>query len=397
MHQRRDLIILLILFLVLVIFTILGPGQSRDETVSSTPTTHSSAPGGTLALLRWTSMLGYISERLEYDTFELAPQDDALFIINPSEVFNRTQADIVLNWVEQGGTLILIDSRPSLFTPVKTMFQALNISIQGASATIERAKILQPSLHTPPINSILAKTDYIIAPDRDDVAHLVGTQQKDEDTNKQTTQPIIIGLKHGQGYIYISSASFPFTNEGLSDSDNASLVLNLLRRVPENGRILFDEWHHGFHTPPSLRSIVLSNPWGQALVYGLVVLALYLALTGRRFGHPIPVREEIALRSSAEYVESMAELFQRGRKRDFILHHYYTSFKRRLAKPYGISPRLDDEEFATELARYNDKINETDLLAQLRKLRQQPGREEQFIRTVAEATIPDTVERSTPH
>jgi hypothetical protein len=128
----------------------------------------------------------------------------------------------------------------------------------------------------------------------------------------------------------------------------------------------------------------MSNAWGWALVYVLAMLALYLLLTGRRFGRPVPLREEVARRSSAEYVESMADMFQRGKKRDFVLQHYYTRFKRRLAKPYGINPRLEDQRFVTELAHYRS-IDQAALLNMLGRLRQQQIGEDDLLRVVQEA------------
>ena len=73
--------------------------------------------------------------------------------------------------------------------------------------------------------------------------------------------------------------------------------------------------------------------------------ALFLLLGGRRFGRAVPLKEEHERRSSAEYVESIADLYQRGGKRAYMLRHFYADFKRRLAQPYGINPQVDDREF----------------------------------------------------
>lgn len=388
MKQRRDLLILLALLVILVLFTILGPGQSRDEARSSAPTTHSSAPGGALALLRWTQSLGYDARRLQFSAFQVDEQAAALFILNPSVAINRTEAQMVLEWVEAGGTLILAEDRPQIFGAGNALLRELDITIRSYAGetdeaplakAIEQAPVLQPVLNSPPVRAVLARTSQIVVIENDAAIHLAG----------QPADPVLIGIKRAQGYIYVSSASFPFTNDGLRDAQNAALMLNLLRRVPPGGRILFDEYHHGFFTPPSLRTLVLSSPWGWALIYALAVFVAYLILTGRRFGRPVPLREEVALRSSAEYVESMADLFQRGGKRAFILQHYYTDFKRRLARPYGINPNLDDAAFVAELTRYRE-LDQNALLALLRRLRSQNIGEDALLRTVAEADAMDT-------
>lgn len=380
MRQRRDLLILLALFVALVVFTILGPGRNSEDETSSVPSTRSSAPGGAMALLRWVDSLGYDGQRLEYTEFEIDDRAAALVILNPSVAFNRTQAAEVLRWVEAGGTLIMADDSPQLFGGSAALLNELDIEIQTYSGesesvlgpALERAGVLQPVLAQPPVQSVLVRTNRVLAFSRNDIVPLVGVDD----------QVVLAGLKYGQGYIYLSSASYPFTNAGLADEQNAALVLNLLRRVPPAAVVLFDEYHHGFFEPPSLRSIVFSNAWGWGLIYALLVLAGYFTLTGRRFGRPIPLREEIARRSSAEYVENMADLFQRAGQRHYILQHYYNSFKRRLARPYGINPRLDDAAFVEELARYRP-IDKAELSTLLNRLRQGNANEEEMMRLVA--------------
>jgi hypothetical protein len=403
MSNRRDMFILLGLFGVLVVFTLLGPGRSRDETFSSTPTSHSSAPRGALALFRWVEGMGYDARRLEYTHFSLEDGPDALFILNPTEAINRTQTEMILEWVEGGRTLVLVDSRSAFFGGGNQLLRELDIQVQSASdevGQIERASVLQPALYTPPVQDVLVRTEYVVRGSRSDVAPLVGVpieeQADDEEAGEspaeenatgeeQVFEAVLVGLKQGDGYIYVSSAIFPFTNEGLRDEQNAGLVLNLLRSVPRGGVVVFDEWHHGFHTPPSLRSVVLSNPWGQAVVYSVLVVAVYLVWTGRRFGRPVPLQEDVALRSSAEYVENMADLLQRGRKHDFLLRHYQSMCKRRIARPYGINPQLADADFIAELKQFGGEDAEQ-FGPLLKQLDTQDVSEEELVRIVAAAT-----------
>jgi hypothetical protein len=218
------------------------------------------------------------------------------------------------------------------------------------------------------------RAERFLATARHDLVPLLGTRDA----------PLVAGLRYGQGYVYLSAAVHPFTNQGLEYEQNAALVLNMLRRLPPGGRVLFDEIHHGYINPPSTGSAALSTPWGWAGLYAAVVLAAYLALTGRRFGRAVPLAEESARRSSAEYVESMAELFQRGGKRQYILAHYHAAFKRRLARRSGVNPHQEDDAFARDLARAQE-LDEPRLLALLARLRAAHGDEAALLRAVAEA------------
>jgi hypothetical protein len=381
MTRRRDIIILVVLFLVLVVFTVLGPVNSQDDQpLGGILTTHSSAPDGALALLRWLQGMGYDAGRLEFREFALDAQTDALFILNPSTPMSRSEAAEVMDWVDAGGTLIVVEDRAELFVGSNQMLETLSLELQpyeGEDDTteIEQGMVLQPVLNEPPLDEVPLRTTRVLESERGDIAPLVGV---DDDA-------VLVGIQQGLGYIYVSSASYPFTNQGLRTEGSAALLRNLLRRVPPSGSVLFDEYHHGFFEPPSMRSVIMGNPWGWALIYTLLILAAFFVVTGRRFGRPVPLREEVARRSSTEYIEGMADLFQRGGKRAFILKHYHQAFKRRMAKPYGINPRLDDEAFVAELAHYRNDLDREALLSLLARLRREQVREDEMLRAIADA------------
>ena len=376
LKNRRDILIIVGLFVALILFIVLGPGRQEPPSDPPRATTHSSAPEGALALYNWARAIGYDARRLEYREFALDEQDAALLIVNPDQPISRTQSRVVLDWVEEGGTLILADEGGAFFGPQNALLDELRFdtAVYSATRTIEQAAPAQPALDQPPTGAARLQTGRVLVPRRDDYVKLMGPPDA----------VVVAGVKLGAGYAYVSSAAYPFTNDGLRDAENAALVLNMLRRVPAGGRVQFDEYHHGYFTPPSTTSVLLGNPWGWGAAYATAVIAIYLALSGRRFGRPVPLREEIARRSSAEYVESMADLFQRGGKRDYILRHYYESFKRRVARRDGVNPRLDDAEFVRDLARARP-VNEPELLALLARLRADRPSEADLVRAVAEA------------
>src|SRR4051812_6868645 len=92
LKNRRDIFIIVGLFLALILFVALGPGRQPPPSDPETATTHSSADGGALALYNWARAMGYDARRLEYRPFTLEEDDGALVILNPSEAINRAQA-----------------------------------------------------------------------------------------------------------------------------------------------------------------------------------------------------------------------------------------------------------------------------------------------------------------
>jgi len=375
MRQLRDLLLIAALFGVLIAFVVVSPGRA-PSLAPDTPTTYSSAPTGALALYEWTRAMGYDARRLEYRPFELTDDDAVLVMLNPSAAISKDHARHIRTWVERGGTLIFAEDTPALFSISNALFDELQVRMTVITGTqeIERVPALQPVFDQPPVRELNARPQRALAPQRNDYAPLFGA----------AGQTLIAGIRVGQGYAYISATTHPFTNSGLRDRQHAALVLNMLRRAPPGGRILFDEYHHGLVAPPAPTDGLLRTPWGWAGIYAVTVTALFLLLGGRRFGRAVPLREEVERRSSAEYVESIADLYQRGGKRAYMLRHFYASFKRRLAQPYGINPQVDDREFVYQLARLRP-IDEAALLALLAQLRATPASDAELLRVVAAA------------
>lgn len=375
MSARRDILILVGLFLALVLFIAFGPGRQPPPPPSA-PTTHSTAEEGAQALYEWVGRMGYEPNRLEYRDFWLDEDDSALIILSPPQAVTTEEARTTIDWVEQGGTLILADDTSALLSDNNALLEELQVEINVYTGTlvIEQASPLQPILDQPAVGQAQVRAGRVLDPQRDDYAPLLGTED----------ELLVAGIRHGAGYVYISATSYPFTNSGLRNEQNARLVLNMLRRVPAGGRVLFDEIHHGYLRPPTTTTTVLGTPWGWAGIYAALAIAAYLILSGRRFGRPIPLAEETQRRSSAEYVEGMADMLQRGGKRAYVLQHYHQHMKRRLARSSGVNPALEDPDFVRELARIR-AIDQVALLALLGRLRNEQQTEETMVKAIAEA------------
>jgi hypothetical protein len=376
MKLRRETLILIGLGVGLVLLIIAGL-QLNSNGPQGRPSTHTSDPRGALALYRWIAGMGYNVERLQYRTFALDPTTNLLFILAPSVRISAEEADLLVAWVEEGGTLVLADERTGDFAPLGALFRALDLGLvrPDEGAGFAAVPVLQPALAAPPAARLNIRSGARVETTRNDLAILAG----------DAAGPTLVGLQLGEGYVYLSSSVFPFTNSGLGADDNAALTLNLLRRVPAGGRIAFDEIHHGFIREPSLRDLILGSPWGWAILYALVVLGAFVVAGGRRFGKPVPLREETARRSSAEYLESMAGLLRRGRKADYVLEHYRSDLKRRLARPYGLSPQLADAEFVRELTLAQPDLDAERLRSLLARMARTGVSDDELLRLVAEA------------
>ncbi len=391
MKRNRDLLILLGLAATLILFLVLGPGQASNRDDSATferPTTFSSDPRGTMALLRWLQRIGYDAEQLAYQDYTLTDDIGVVFLLRPTLPIDEDNSAELLQWVERGGTLIFAEDRRPFVRPANDILATLDIEIDEVDdddLTLNNATIQQPFFSDPPVSQIHPRTEHVILPDRNDVAAIARARAPDQETEHLT----VAGLPYGAGYIYIASGIHPFTNAGLADDTAAhgAMVLNMLRWLDANERVIFDEYHHGYFEPPSLRTVVFSNAWGWGLLYVGIILGGYVLLSGRRFGHAIPTQSEQLRRGGEDYVLSMADMFQRSGNRTAIQHHYYQSLRRKLARRYGINPQADDTAFQQELTRavQMQGTSGNDPLAALRQLQQANTSEAQLIRALNEA------------
>ncbi len=367
MRRLRELLVIVALFAVLIVFAIYGPAGSDTDGDGERGSAHSSGDEGSLALQRWLATLGYRTANLEYRAWQIPDDAGALLMVNAvKEPILDEEAQEVLRWVREGGTLISVDERPGRLLVPNRLWQALQVTATISDSDLvepaERATTAQPIFSAPAVESVPVYT----------TGHLTAAEPGYVTLLQTRFGPTLLGRQEGRGYIYLALSAHPFTNAGLREPGSGALILNLLARVPPDATILFDEYHHGFTTgapgaaaAPTLRDIALRQWWGWAGLYSVLVVAAYLVLTGRRFGQPVPLQSDIARRSSAEYVQSLADLLRRGRKRTDVARHYHAGLKRRLARPLGFVPSADDDIFVRELLNLGSATEE-----QARSLRQ---------------------------
>lgn len=378
MKRWRDLLLIVALFGILIGFTIYGPGSNQTDAQDQAGSTHSAGEQGALGLQRWLQSLGYNATNLEYTEWSIPDSAHVLFTIAPEEQITEAQAEETLRWVRNGGTLILVVPDPPLFSNQNKLLEQLQATVLNDDdlEPVERADVVQPLLTDPPLLSVPVNTQSVLELSRDDYVPLLSTD----------LGPSVVGLQEGRGYVYLATSVFPFSNQGLRETGSAALILNLLARAPRDATVLFNEFHHGYNTPPTLRRAILRQWWGWSAFYAVLVVVLYIILTGRRFGRPVPLRADVARRSSAEYIQSLAMLFRRARKQSYMLEHYRNQLKRRLARPYGFVPPADDAAFVKELQRYHGADDEqAERLRALLEQFRRPANDEQLVRLVRAA------------
>ena len=384
-RSNREALLLIGLFVALILSVALGYLLTPHEDAETTLSAHTTGPSGAQALQLWLSDLGYRTSNIEYRSSFSIPQDARLlFLMVPTVEVTVGDSDAIENWVKAGGTLILVDSASGFPNPALNLLRdRLNVRTTLAGPA-NAFKPGQPLLVRPPFDTISATVRSTIIMTRSDyVDYLLPTSY----TSNNVT---LVGFRTGKGYVFYTNLVGVFANDTIDDAGNARLILNMIANIPQGSQVVFDEYHHGFIAERDLRTLLYETPWGWGLLYAAIIIFLYIALNGRRFGAAIPLSRALG-RSTAEYVVSMASLFRRAHKRDYIRMHYYRELKRVLARKYTVNPKLENEQFVNELA-LRTTIDGQRLLNLLNRLERTSLSESQLLAAAREV---DTIVKET--
>jgi hypothetical protein len=323
-------------------------------------------------MYEWLEEAGYDVARVSSgQTFP--PADGTLIMINPNADFPEGQAGSVRRWLERGHTLILATGQrggdlSSGLGGAHPMLRELGIDLDFESSISETVPLSQPLLDDPLIGSIKSAGVWALALPVSDTVVLASSP--DDNGNRL---PLAALLRVGEGRVFVVSSDYPFSNQGIREESNGAFVYNLVRAAGES-RVVFDEAHHGASVGGDLLALLTGNPWGWALIYGVILGFVYLLWSGRRLGPALPVWAPDQRRPTSDYVRSVASLFRRARKPGWAAEHYLKYFKRTLSRHAELDPYLTDQRFVQSLAeRGRHAFNQPAMVQAIERLRQLEG------------------------
>jgi hypothetical protein len=365
-RQRRLLmpgVLVAVLLLIALLSAISAVRQNTTEAPSVYPeyNVHSSAPDGTRALALWLRELGYTPRTLEYEPFRVRANDGILFMLFPTLDANEVQIDEIDGWVRNGGTLVLASGRPT------ALLEHFGVAVVPDYPQPIDVRPVQPLLLNPVPEPIrvdrygdLLLLDSGWVPLLGDAGHIVAAART-----------------IGSGRVITLSSGDPFSNAGLKQPGNAALTLNLLAGLPTDRGVVIDEYHHGFTEQGTLGYRLVHQPWGWAIIFLALLVFLYLALSGRRFGSIVKPYAQGTRRARAEYATTLASLLQQGGHREWLRDQYLDQLKRRLSIRFRLRSSGTTTDFVAQLV---ERSPAAAVLAEpLRRLDAEPAPDEQTL------------------
>jgi hypothetical protein len=179
---------------------------------------------------------------------------------------------------------------------------------------------------------------------------------------------VVLEYRVGRGAIVVVTDQTLFNNAHLAKADNARLAYNVaVAGGRERGLVAFDEQVHGFVSGDSWWTI-LPVPVRIAAIIVAVALLLLVLGTAFRFGPTarLPQDDE---RTSAEYLTSMATLFNRGGAARKAVRDLVDIALREVASAVGLPEKADAGVLAARLRTSPTGAENADLVIELDRLR----------------------------
>ena len=353
---------------ILNMLTYVKDEKSHDFEVTPNRSTYHSGSTGTLALYDLLSESGRQVMRWRETTDKLLKQPGStvstFVIIGPTKIeFSKDDVKTLLQWVSQGGRLVLIDRGPerSLLppsehwrvSPVQMDYPTIDIDPADTKQMTEHVVALQPVQP-----SVLTRDIQAVIPSRfasririDSVAHNNADEVDDAGSVSEPSQApvvhiadqtggLLVDYAYGGGTITLLTDPYIVANSGITLKDNLQLAINTI--APYQGLIAFDEYHQGRGVSENPIAGYFSGTPVLAFAAQLVALIIFLIWTRAiRFGRPLPL-PHTDRRSTLEFVASMSEIQERARSYDLAIENIYSRIRRVLARYAGVdynSPR----------------------------------------------------------
>jgi Domain of unknown function (DUF4350) len=429
MRQRLAIIVTIAVVLLLLVLlntaTYVSEKRQPDAEFNPDRSTYNAGATGTRALYDLLAESGRKVVRWGEQPYALHQAGDnspsTFVIIGKTRIpFEEDEAKSVLQWVENGGRLVIIDRRPDARLLPKSHIWSISTDTQELpradvnpskseemTAGVALVRAPQPSALTRNVESVLPSryAGFInISEDKlpptpeatpspspgededyteEDYEGYEETQPPPEsvspnasaNVSQPLTSPVpfahleshngalLVDYPYGAGRVIVLSDPYIVANGGIRLADNLQLALNVVAGGG-NGIIAFDEYHQArAATGNRLFAYFSGTPVLWMVAQGILIVLVLLWTRGRRFARALPV-PSVDRRSSLEFVASMAELQQRARAYDLAIENIYTRLRRVLVRYAGLSHNSPRSEIAARVAaRSSGKLNPSRLEA----------------------------------
>ncbi|MCB0322722.1 MAG: DUF4350 domain-containing protein [Bdellovibrionales bacterium] len=332
MNRRlTTLLLLLIVSLLIAQFT-------ADTNVGSS---YSAKGYGTRALYLYLERAGYTVQPWlhPFEKLDHQEQGAVLVVVSPSKQFRALELD---EWLRKGNTLVFF--APPSQLPLELLdIKSLRVA---ESETLWFQALAPPEVAAPVQCSPDVREICEGVREASDVGiEFTATGAAVPAAVSTAKGALALHSKVGDGHVWLVPNAALLQNDHIDRHDNLRLLFQLLTR--HGDRIYFDEFHHGFIAPIA----AAHRHRGAALwlLVGTITTILVIVVLSRsiRFGPPHPVQSRADVTS--DELSTALGLLYLEHAATGVLVNYVGAWRERLARRFGISPRIAAEHFFDQL------------------------------------------------
>jgi hypothetical protein len=242
----------------------------------------------------------------------------AISLLGSAPMLSDTDLDGLLAWVQKGNTLLYCSPKNS------KLHTKLGIAVDEAAAT-EFDYSATPG----------AVGDYTAGVGR------IGLESPATVSGRRAVplwfenKPAAVAVLYGKGRVLVLPDPSILTHRGLLREDNAVFLYDLAAREAEDGKVYFDEYHHGFRSGGGFWSYLRYHDQ-QGIAWQLLLAAAVAAWsTGRRLGPAVPLPKGKQADGVA-YASSVARILENADVRPVIAGVYARNFLDAVTKRLGL-------------------------------------------------------------
>jgi len=372
--MNRNIVYIRVLLVVVSIVVLLAfLNRSPHRTLHDTwlPSSFNPVGDGTMAFYQTLQEMNWPVERWREPFSRLSNYGtNNTLIISRSQVgwrvsFSEEEAALLDQWAKEGNTLVLVGAL-SEWADTRMLLRQIGFTLPEEARYTSVSSLLQPfELHADDqmeIGPTPGQTGIMLLPQ---TPPLPFTYPKGARVLwQQQGQPYVIEIARGNGHIICAASSRLLGNNYLGKGDNLAIVLQLLApsgQVPQH--LFFEESHHGFSAIYALIRLFDHSSIRFAGMLALLGMLAFLGSSLLRFGPILPLQRETG-RSTLEFIDSMADLYQRADLRNDMIRSLFTETHQRILHRLNLPPTASHELIASRLKQAHPNLPKWKKLAQ---------------------------------
>jgi hypothetical protein len=244
----------------------------------------------------------------------LAEPTSRLAELGMEPTLSDVDADGLLEWVGQGNTLLLAGAANN------RVLDKLGLFVIDSKERSEAILKVAPGA----VGEYTARVSYIAVEQPATVGGGKGVPLW-----WLGERPGAIVVQQGKGRVLVLPDPSPLTHRGLLRQDNAVFLYNLAALDAEEGRVYFDEYHHGIRSGGGYWSYLRYHGQEWVLIQILAVAVMAFWAVGRRLGTavPMPVTKKA---DAVDYASSVARIYEKADVRPLVAGILSRHFQERL-------------------------------------------------------------------